>query len=244
MRSPAIPFLAACAALAFLIVPAPAQETDASVELLSGNSDCATRSQVTNDGFVRQLIRCINDGITRFAVGCVPIDENGLPDQLQEPPGDVFQDLIELYADLGWGVAAGVVDDFNAPVEYNASAPFYIFYRNPDDCQPGNCLVPGDAPGTEAFLTEAWDAGLGGWERLVPLQPDWDCYYDDTQTFEPCWSYIDCNGVKHYAECVADVAQTGFAPFHPPCATCEVTVGLENESWGRIKSLYRVGEER
>lgn len=242
MRAPAIPFLAACAALAFLIVPAPAQQTDASVELLSGNSDCVTRSQVTNDGFVRQLIRCVNDGVRRFAIGQITVDENGVPDHFQEGQLEI-QDTIEMYADLGWGIVTAQVVDLHAGVPYNASIPVYIFYRGDEDCATDDyyCTVPGDTPGTEAFLTLPWEV-YGAWEHLVPLQPSWDCDYDGS--IEPCWTYVDCNGVKHYAECVADVANAGFQPVYPPCATCEMTVNLENESWGRIKALYRGTRDR
>jgi len=232
---------AAAIALAAVILPADAQQADVSVELLSADSDCDTPSQVTDDGFLRQLIRCMNNGVRAFAFGVVLVDDNGVPDQFQEIVGDGIQDTIEAYADLGWGVKTAQVVDLHEPVEYNQSIPVYIFYR--DDCAPSQyyCTVPGDKPGF-AFLTEPIFMGTAGWEHLVPLQPNWDCMYDDGST-GPCWVYIDCDSVAHSAECFSDIANAGYTPVYPPCDTCPETVSLQADSWGRIKSLYRSGSD-
>jgi len=139
MKTPVIALASALAALVLLAGPVAAQETDASVELPSGNSDCVNRSQTT-DGTIRQLIRCVSNGIRQFALGF--------------------------------------------------------------------------------------------------------CFYGDTGMVEPCWAYIDCDSVKHYAGCVADVARTGFQPALPPCDACPHPVGIEVESWGQIKARCRDGQDR
>jgi len=221
------------AALSFA-APAVAQVTEGSVEILSGATDCTTRDRELDATLgYRYLFRCISGGIKQFTFGFFPIDSNGDPDDSQAIVDDDLSDVIGAYFDLGWDVATGEV--LFDPAEFNQSAPIVVFYRN--NCEPTNCTVPGDDPAT-AFLTlpVAGSSIVSKW-RIIPPGPDRMCDYGNGP--EPCWSYIDCNDVKHYAACTADGVSPGYTPAYPPCDECPATISLEQSTWGRLKALYR-----
>jgi len=209
--------------------------TDGSVEVISGTTDCTTRDREfdATEGY-RFLYRCLGGGIKAFLFGIVPVDANGDPDDTQSLPSDDLQDFIDAYVDLGWSVASG--NGIFDPQEFNQSVPLYVFYR--DDCQPGNCTVPGDVPGS-AFLTLPTMNPVTAKWRILPLGPQHTCYDPLSGLSGPCWSYIDCNDVRHYAACTADGVAPGFTPAYAPCDACPLSVHLEQSSWGRIKALYR-----
>jgi len=212
--------------------PAVAQETDADVGFVAGSSDCSSQPRVIdNDGGVRQIIRCINGGIRQFAFGLFKIDENGGPVDYAIDDG-ASQDLVSEYADLGWGVYSGVLDLTD---EINQLVTFYVFYR--DDCVSPNCSIDGDDPATGAYLSLPVLLPLDGNTRVIPLAPDYQCSYGG-EPYEPCWTYIDCDSVKHYAACVYDAAESGLPLAYPYCMTCAGSVNVQPTTWGGLKSRY------
>ena len=214
--------------------PAAAQVTDASVSIVSGDSDCDSQSRISEDGTFRGLIRCINGTVQKFMLAFLPIDADGNLDDTQEWSYD-DSDFGQAMQDLGWSVEHGylVLD----PSEFNGTIPTLTFRRfTLPACAAGNCVISGDDPATTAILTAPISLDM---VRIVPVTADYSCYSYDTHSSEPCWTYVDCDGVKHYASCVEDAAVQGYSIVHPTCDTCPNIVATEPTTWGRLKGRYR-----